>query len=141
MKKDLYLYLAWLMACVSVAGSFFFSNYLKLPPCSLCWYQRIFMFPLVVVLGVGYLTQDKKNHFYSLPLISVGWLIAFYHNLIYYKFMDGELVPCTGGVSCTERQLDLFGFLSIPLMSFISFTILLILVYLNLKKGNSHETK
>ena len=141
MKKDIYLYLSWLVAMTSTAGSFFFSNYMKLPPCNLCWYQRVFMFPLILVLGVGYLIKDKNIHLYSLPIIFCGWLIAFYHNLIYYKWISAELIPCTGGVSCTERQLDLFGFLSIPMMSFFSFTALLVLILLHLLKGKSYETR
>ncbi|RYZ26118.1 MAG: disulfide bond formation protein B [Sphingobacteriales bacterium] len=86
-KRIQFPYIAWLVSVVSVAGSFFFSNFMKLPPCTLCWYQRIFMFPLVIVLGVGFIFREPKNHYYSLPLIGIGWLIAFYHNLIYYKMM------------------------------------------------------
>ncbi len=141
MNKDIYLYLSWLTAFTSTAGSFFFSNYMKLPPCDLCWYQRLFMFPLVLVLGVGYLLKDKNIHLYSFPIILCGWLIAAYHNLLYYKVIAAELIPCTGGISCTERQLDLFGFLSIPLMSLISFTVLFILMYLHFLKGKFHETR
>lgn len=141
MPKDLFLYLSWFIAISSTAGSFFFSIFMKLPPCDLCWYQRIFMFPLVFILAVGFLTNDKNVAKYSLPLIVTGWIIAAYHNLIYYKFIATQIVPCTGGVSCTERQLDLFGFLSIPLMSLFSFTLLLILMSTYFKKGFQNEAK
>lgn len=133
--KSLYLYLAWMIALLSTAGSFFFSQILKLPPCDLCWYQRIFMFPLVITLGVGFLLKDPKAAYYSFPLMTAGWLIAFYHNLLYYKFISAALAPCTSGVSCTEKQLDLFGFLSIPLMSLVSFSILIALLILHFRKG------
>lgn len=136
MKKDINLYLAWMLALVSTVGSLFFSIYMKLPPCDLCWYQRAFMYPLVVVLGIGFILKDKRVHIYALPLTAVGMAIATYHNLLYYKWIEAALVPCTGGVSCTERQLDLFGFLSIPLMSLISFVALFILLTLNYKKGH-----
>ncbi len=141
MKKAFFLYLAWMTALLSTLGSLFLSNYLKLPPCDLCWYQRVLMFPLVVVLGVGFLLKDKNIHFYSLPLVIIGGLIAGYHNLLYYKWISTELIPCTGGVSCTERQLDLFGFLSIPMMSLISFIILAVLLILNYKKDSLNETR
>ncbi len=132
MKKHLpYLYLAWLTSAVSVAGSLFLSNYMGLPPCEYCWYQRICMFPLVAILWVGFSTEDAKIHLYALPLILAGWLTAIYHNLLYYKWIAPPLTPCISGVSCTERQLDLFGFISIPLMSLTSFSILLALVLLH----------
>lgn len=141
MKKDTALFLALTLAIGSVAGSLFFSNFLKLPPCDLCWYQRIFMFPMAIILSVGFLTEDKKVHLYSLPLLGIGWVISAYHNLLYYKFITPVITPCTGGVSCTERQLDLFGFLSIPLMSLISFSILFILISLHMYQGRKNETR
>lgn len=141
MKKDTYLFLALALAIGSVAGSLFFSNFLKLPPCDLCWYQRIFMFPLAVILAVGFLTEDKKVHLYSLPLIGIGAVISIYHNLLYYNIITPTITPCTGGVSCTERQLDLFGFLSIPLMSLISFSILFILISIHTYQGKQNETR
>ena len=64
-SKNLYLYLAWLIASVSTAGSLFLSYFMKLPPCDLCWYQRIFMFPLVFILWIGYSHEDKKVHLYA----------------------------------------------------------------------------
>lgn len=141
MKKDIYLYLSWLTVLVSIAGSFFFSSYMKLPPCDLCWYQRIFMFPLIIILAVGYLLKDRNIYFYSLPVILCGWVVAAYHNLLYYKLISTSLIPCTGGISCTDRQLDLLGFISIPLMSFVSFTVLLTLINLHFLKGKTHETR
>ncbi len=99
------------------------------------------MFPLIIILGVGYLLNDKKVHFYSLPLVVIGWAIALYHNLLYYKLIMPEFTPCTGGVSCTERQLDLFGFLSIPLMSLLSFSVLFILIILHYKQRETDETR
>lgn len=134
-----FLYLAWMAALISMAGSLFFSNILKLPPCDLCWYQRAFMFPLVFVLATGFLSKDSHSHLYSLPLTLTGWLIAAYHNLLYYKWITPTLTPCTSGVSCTERQLDLFGFLSIPLMSLISFSIILIFIGLHLKNSRKRN--
>lgn len=90
------------------------------------------MFPLVVVLGVGFTKEDRNVHLYSLPLIVFGWLISAYHILLYYKWIEPAITPCTGGVSCTEKQLELFGFASIPLMSFLSFTAILTFILLHL---------
>jgi len=141
-KREAFLFLAWVLSLVATMTSLFFSHFMNLPPCNLCWYQRIFMFPLVLILGVGFSTQDSKNYLYSLPLTSVGWAIAFYHNLLYYKWIPATLSPCSAGASCTERQLELFGFLSIPLMSLLAFTALLILIILHQKQqGTLNEKK
>ncbi len=141
-KNDIFLFLAWVLSLVATLISLFFSHFMNLTPCVLCWYQRIFMFPLVLILGVGFSTQDRKNIFYSLPLTGIGWAISIYHNLLYYKWIPEALSPCSAGASCTERQLTLFGFVGIPLMSLLTFTALLILILLHQKQqGSCNETK
>lgn len=141
-KQEVFLFLAWVVALISTLGSFFLSQVMSLPPCELCWYQRICMFPLVIILWVGYANGDPKIHHYSLPLVIAGLLTAFYHNLLYYKLIAAPLAPCTGGVSCTERQLDLLGFISIPLMSLVSFAVILLLLILHLQQqGSPHDKK
>jgi disulfide bond formation protein DsbB len=127
-KSDLLLFLAWLLSLLGTLVSLFFSEFMKLPPCNLCWYQRICMYPLVLILGVGFSTQDSRIHLYSLPLIGTGWLIALYHNLLYYKVIPEKLAPCSAGASCTDKQLELFGFLTIPLMSILTFSALFVLI-------------
>lgn len=90
------------------------------------------MFPLVILLAVGFSRDDRSAFAYSFPLVVIGLLIAAYHNLLYYGVIPKALSPCVGGgVSCTDRQLDLFGFISIPLMSFVGFFILLVLLLLH----------
>lgn len=139
-KSELYLFLAFLLALVSVAGSLFFSEFMNLPPCDLCWYQRIFMYPLVVIFWVGFSRQDRENHLYSLPFILGGLATAIYHNLLYYKWITPKITPCSSGVSCTQRQLDLLGFISIPLMSLVVFILIFAFVFLHLsqQKRNSN---
>ncbi len=97
------------------------------------------MFSLVPVLWVGFSKEDPDVHQYALPLIGIGLLIAVYHNLLYYKVISAALTPCTSGVSCTERQLDLLGFISIPLMSLVSFLGLLILILLHRKQNRKQR--
>src|SRR3989344_5573951 len=72
------LYIAWTQAFIAMAGSLFFSEVMKFPPCVLCWYQRICMYPLVVILTVGILRGDKKVYLYVLPLSISGLIIAIY---------------------------------------------------------------
>jgi disulfide bond formation protein DsbB len=118
------LFAAWMVALLATAGSLFFSYVMEFAPCVLCWYQRIFLFPLVVVLARGLLPFDRRVVRYALPLAIAGWLVAAYHNLVYAGVVPESLQPCAKGVSCTEEYLDLFGILSIPALSLIAFTTL-----------------
>jgi disulfide bond formation protein DsbB len=95
---------------------------MELPPCSLCWYQRIFMFPLAIVLLVGLLSSDLRCTRYALPLAIGGWLLAAYHVLLHTGIIPEAAAPCSQGVSCTEVDFELFGLLSIPVMALIAFT-------------------
>ena len=118
------LFSAWLIAAVATAGSLFFSYVMGFAPCVLCWYQRIFLFPLVIVLARGLFPLDRAVVRYALPLATLGWLVAGYHNLVYAGIVPEGLQPCIQGVSCTEEYLELFGFLSIPMLSWLGFTAL-----------------
>ena len=122
------LFLGWLIASMSTLGSLFFSHVMEFAPCVLCWYQRIFLFPLVIVLAAGLFPFDKKAVKYALPLAIAGWLTAAYHNLLYAGIIPEEIQPCSRGVSCTEEYINIFGFLSIPMLSLLSFTAITILL-------------
>ena len=100
LKKNL-LQFALMISLTSTLGSLYFSEILKLPPCLLCWYQRIFMYPLVVIFAVGIWKKDKNIPYFALPLSIIGTIIAAYHNLLYYKIIPESLAPCTLGISCT----------------------------------------
>ncbi len=131
--KNLYLwlksnvvYLVYLQVWLGVLGSLYFSNILKLPPCSLCIYQRMMLYPLVFVLGISIWRRDRANLvYYSLPFAVVGFLIALYHNLIYWKIIPFELIPCSVQLPCTVDDFALFGFITIPLMSLFAFTLII----------------
>ena len=114
-------YAAWIVAVVATAGSLFFSEVMQLPPCVLCWYQRIAMYPLVVVIGAGIVMRDRRMKFYALPFALVGLTISIYHNLLYYGLIPESITPCMEGVSCTSRQIEWLGFITIPLMALVAF--------------------
>ncbi len=116
------LHLAWFIALVASAGSLFFSEVMQLPPCVLCWYQRIAMYPLVIVIGVGIVTRDPRVKSYALPLCLAGLLVSIYHNLLYYGLIPDSITPCTEGISCTSIQIEWLGFITIPLMALTAFT-------------------
>ncbi len=134
-----FIYMAWLVNIVAFMGSMYFSNFMMLPPCMLCWYQRICIFPLSIIFAVGFLKKDENVFWYSIPLVGIGWIISTYHNLLYYKIIPKAITACTSGVSCTDKQIEYLGFITIPLLAWASLTItsaLLILFYKNQRNRN-----
>ncbi len=115
------LFAAWLLATSAVAGSMFFSEVMALPPCSLCWYQRIFMFPLPLVLLVGLFPYDPRAPRYGLALALPGLGVALWHTLLYVGILPESAAPCSQGVSCSQPTFELFGLLSIPMLSLLGF--------------------
>lgn len=121
-------YLAWVVALVATAGSLYFSEVRFFVPCALCWWQRVMMYPLVAVLGVGVFSRDERVWRYALPLSLAGAGTAWYHYLIQRV---PELAPpgvCRGGVPCTMQYIDWFGFVTIPFLAGVAFTIITVLL-------------
>ena len=98
-------------------------------PCVLCWYQRIAMFPLVLVLGVGLLASDARSVRYAMPLAGVGWCIAAYHLLVFWGVVSEGLVPCGQGSSCADVDVQVAGVVPIPLLSLAAFTGILVALW------------
>ena len=114
----------WVIAALSTLGALFFSEVMQLPPCALCWYQRIFIFPLVLLLPVGLFPFDPRVVRYALPLVVVGTLFSLFQLLLIYGVIPESVQPCSQGVSCKEVQIQWLGFLSIPLLSFVAFVVM-----------------
>lgn len=126
-KGVFFPYAAWFIALVAMAGSLFFSEVMDLPPCILCWYQRIAMYPLVVIIAVGIATRDARWKFYALPLSLIGLAISIYHNLLYYHLIPESITPCKEGLSCTTVQIEWLGFITIPFMALTAFILISLL--------------
>ncbi|MDT8369147.1 MAG: disulfide oxidoreductase [Longimicrobiales bacterium] len=110
---------AWAVAAIATAGSLYLSGS-GLEPCRLCWYQRIAMYPLVVILGVAVLRRDIGVWRYALPLSVTGGLISVYHAVVQLR-PALELTECAVGVPCTLRYFAVFGFISIPWLAGAAF--------------------
>ena len=119
-----FAYVAWIVALTGALGSLFFGEVMKLPPCTLCWYQRICLFPLVAVMAVGISLRDRKLGVYAAPLVLAGLGIALYHNGVQLGWIPETLTPCTGTSSCGEKQLELLGFITIPMLSASAFAVI-----------------
>ena len=139
MIKKYSLYLAWFVALVAMCGSLYFSNVLGFPPCVLCWYQRILMYPLVIILAIAIIYKDTKAYRYALPMVIIGGLISVYHNLLYYNILPESASPCQIGVSCTTHFIEYFGFVTIPFLSLCAFVLITILMFVY--KKSSYENK
>jgi len=123
---------AWFVALVASTGSLYLSDVVGFVPCSLCWYQRIAMYPLVVLLLVAMVRRDAPVWRYALPLAVIGAVIAAYHVTIQFQ-PSLDVGVCSAGASCTGRYLAIFGFVSIPVMAgggFLLITALMALVRL-----------
>ena|SRR5688572_2250022 len=114
------LFACWLIASGSALGSLFFSHVMGFEPCVLCWYQRIALFPLVLILPMGLFPLDAAAAKFALPLAVAGLLTAVYHNLLYAGLIPKSIQPCAQGVPCTEKYIEFFGFVSIPLLSLLA---------------------
>ncbi|HET8985807.1 MAG TPA: disulfide oxidoreductase [Trueperaceae bacterium] len=122
------LYPAWILAIVATAGSLYFSEVRLFVPCALCWYQRILMYPLTLILGVQTYRQDARAFAYSLPLSVLGMLLALYH-VLHQKIPGfGSAAVCRGGVACDVQYINWLGFISIPVLSLTAFTGITILL-------------
>jgi disulfide bond formation protein DsbB len=128
------LYLALLTAWVATLGSLYFSWVAGYVPCELCWYQRILMYPLTLILAVGLWRSDENLTWLILPFSLFGLGIAGYHNLL----EKTDLFPahaCTAGVSCTTLWINWFGFITIPFLSLTAFTLITVFTWIAHQAG------
>lgn len=119
------LELLFFVAAGATLTSLVLSNVLGYPPCDLCWYQRVFMFPLPFIYGYGLVTNDKKAILYGVPLLVVGSTVALYHNLLQWGIISEDLLECSySSVSCADPIINWFGFLTIPFGALLTFIVL-----------------
>ena len=122
--------IATLVAATCMAGSLYFSEVAHFVPCTLCWYQRIAMYPLVVILLIASIRRDHAIRYYVVPLASIGALISLYHYFIEW-FPDAETGICSTTVPCSLQWFDaVFGFISLPFMALCGFALIISLVTL-----------
>ena len=129
------LYLIFIISVLGTLGSLYFSEIQHLPPCTLCWYQRIALYPIMFISAAAILIEDKKAHFYIYPLAMIGLLVAIYQNLLIYGVISEELAACSGGVSCLQETITWFGFITIPLLSLGAFAVVVAALWLFAKEN------
>ncbi len=122
------LKIAFVVSLTATLGSLFFSEVAKFEPCKLCWLQRIFMYPLPIIIGVAIYNKIKEVWKFVLPLSVIGALIAVYH--YYYQVSGNTLISCSTvgfSASCSERFFTYYGYITIPWMSLSAFTYIFVL--------------
>jgi aminopeptidase N/disulfide bond formation protein DsbB len=134
---------AWGLALIATSSSLYLSEVVGLVPCSLCWYQRFMMYPLVLVLGFALLRGQVSIWRFGLPLSVVGLAISIYHTSIQWQ-PALDVGACTSGVPCSGRYVAVFGVISIPTMAgsvFLAVTALLLLLWAIERAGGRPSTE
>jgi len=134
----LLLLLAWLVAATATLSALFLGEIVGLPICSMCWYQRIAMFPLAVILPFGLFPDlDRRMIRAGLALALLGLLLALYHQGIVAGLVPERIQPCVQGIPCSETVISWFGFITIPLLSIVAFATLVALLGAALYRSRS----
>ncbi len=130
--------LAFLVSLASISGSLFYSELVGFEPCLLCWWQRVFLYPQVLIFGAALWYKKTDVFLYSVPLVSLSAILSFYHQ---YVYMGGESVlPCTAlGGACLKNYVMEFGYITIPMMSFTAAAFLLLLAWIHRKYENRNS--
>ncbi len=122
---------AWAVSLFAVTMSLWYSEVAHFPPCVLCWWQRVFMFPLAFILGIAVFRKDKNIVPYGLALAIPGALIGLYNS--YLQYGGSPLIPCgvpgLATISCAQRFVFEFGYVTLPLMSLTGFALLIALLW------------
>lgn len=131
-------YVIFIVALIAMLWSLSLSEVFQFTPCVLCWYQRICMYPITVISAVAILRKRTVDlPYYILPLSIIGFIIALYQNLLIWHVLSESVAPCQTGVSCMYQPVAIYGFITIPLGSILSFAGLTIFVVLYAKFGKT----
>jgi disulfide bond formation protein DsbB len=133
------LYFAWVVSLAATGGSLYFSEVLGFIPCTLCWYQRILMYPQVILLGIASYRNDRHIIPYVLPMSVLGSCVSLWHYLEQKVPGFAELLPCRVGVPCAQTHIDWFGFITIPFLALVAF--ILIIVFLSFARKETGEAQ
>ncbi|MDO8499407.1 MAG: disulfide oxidoreductase [bacterium] len=132
------LLFAFIVAILSTGGSLFYSDVLGYDPCKLCWLQRIFMYPQVILLGLAWWKKDRGVAFYSIPLAIIGGLIALYHYFSQLGWLPAACAVVGYSVSCSQKFVLQFGYITIPLMAVTAFVLMILFLAIGKKTDSAN---
>ncbi len=122
------LYFAWMLSLAGTLGSIYVSEVLEITPCNMCWYQRICLFPLAIILGFAAYRRFTQIAPYVIALPIIGMALSLLQVLMQTVPALAPLPLCGGGHDCSEVTLEFFGFLTMPMLSFANFTLICLLL-------------
>lgn len=128
------LRLASLVSVVATIGSLYFSEVRHFTPCVLCWYQRIGMYPLAVMLPIAAFRNDRAVGRYALPLSVIGGAVSIYHYQL-ERFPDQESISCSSEVPCTTIWFEQFGYITLPMLALSAFALIATLIWIGGRHG------
>ena len=126
------LVLAWVLALAATLGSLYFSEIADFIPCQLCWYQRIAMYPLAVILFLAAVARDTRGAYYALALPVIGGVVSVYHIYLEYN-PEQESAGCRIGAPCSTRWIEELGYVTIPVLALTAFAAITVLLLLRLR--------
>ncbi len=133
------LYIALLAAWIAMLGSLYFSEVAHYIPCTLCWYQRILMYPQTLILAIGLVRRDENTPLFVLPFSILGIGVSTYHVLLEKTDWFSGVATCQVGVPCTVIWINWFGFLTIPFLALIAFLVITIMAILAWQVGEPFQ--
>ena len=128
------IYFALAQVAVAIISSLYLSYVLHLNPCLLCWYQRIIMYPLAIIIIVGIWRKINDLEYLILPFTIIGLCISFYHNLLQYGVIKEKIVQCSIITPCVSSNPGYLGFITIPFLSFVAFTFITVCMIIDRKE-------
>lgn len=120
----IYLKIAWLTSLFASLASVYFIEILGNPSAALCWFERMLMFGLLLVLTVGIIEKDKKVYKYTIPFLLFGIPSALYQQLIHWNVIQVPIQPCGAGTLCTTKFFELFGFITQATLCLTAFLVI-----------------
>lgn len=129
-KKENLLFMAWAASIIATLGSLYFSEIKQFEPCTLCWYQRIIMYPFTIILGLAIIKKDFSISIYTMVLSGIGAVISTYHYSIQKVPFLADSTPACGRIPCTGQYINWFGFITIPFLALTAFIIIFVCSYL-----------
>lgn len=138
-KSENILLFMWVVSLTATMGSLFFSEIRGYEPCELCWIQRIFMYPLVLILGVAYVQKNTRIAVTTAIFSLIGGAISLYHYGLQKVSFLSENAPACGRVSCTGEYINIFGFITIPFLALTAFILIAISSFMILKDSKGEK--
>ncbi|MCD2138991.1 disulfide oxidoreductase [Salinicoccus halitifaciens] len=129
-NNKLFMQLIFLVSLIATLGSLYFSEVRMYLPCEMCWYQRIIMYPIVLISFIGLIRNDLNSRIYVRAFSGIGIITSAYHySLQKFSFIADSQPACTG-VDCTVQYINWFGFITIPFLALIAFILIFTMSFL-----------